>query len=267
MKSFARVLTAFSILLIASCNNGPDTPDQPGVKPAGPKSLSCSVIAAFPHDTSSFTEGLLFYKGDMYESTGERGRSRLMKVDLKTGKSLRAIDLGTNYFGEGIVIVNDTVYQLTYTEKVGFMYSLRDFKKIGEFSFASPEGWGMTTNGKEIIASDGTSNLFFYQPGTFRLLRSMPITEAGGLSFNINELEYIDGYIYANQWQAPYILKIDPNNGEVVGKADLTSIADPIKKNYPFADVLNGIAYDEVTKKIYVTGKRWPELYEVTFSQ
>ncbi|HEY6505309.1 MAG TPA: glutaminyl-peptide cyclotransferase [Chitinophagaceae bacterium] len=258
---------AVSILLLVSCNNGPDNPVDPPIKPEGPKPISYSVVNTYPHDTSSFTEGLLVYKGELYESTGDYGRSRIMKIDLKTGKPLRSVDLDKKYFGEGIVIVNDTVYQLTYVEKIGFMYSLKDFKKIGEFTFASPQGWGMTSNGKEIIASDGSSNLYFYQPGTFRLLRSLSITEAGGLSFNINELEYIDGYIYANQWQAPYILKIDPNSGEVVGKVDLTSLADAIKKKYPFTDYLNGIAWDEATKKIYITGKLWPELYEVQFSQ
>jgi glutaminyl-peptide cyclotransferase len=256
------------LALMVSCNDGPDKPNNgDGSTPPGPKPISCSVIQTYPHDTSSFTEGLLFYKGELYESTGEKEKSKLLKIDLKTGKPLLSIDLGKEYFGEGIVIVNDTIYQLTYQEKVGFMYSVKDFRKIGEFTFSSPEGWGMTTNGREIIASDGTSNLYFYQPGTFRLLRTMAITEAGGLSFNINELEYIDGFIYANQWQAPYILKIDPASGEVVGKADLTAIATDIKNKYPFADVLNGIAYNDSTKKIYITGKKWPELYEVQLSK
>lgn len=264
MKPF---LYASLIILLTACTDEPKPPATVDVKPEGPKSISCSVVNTYPHDTSSFTEGLLVYKGSLYESTGEYGRSKLMKVDLKTGKPLMSIDLDKKFFGEGIVIINDTIYQLTYQEKIGFMYSLKDFKKLGEFTFSSPEGWGMTTNGKEIIASDGSSNLYFYQPGTFRLLRSLSITEAGGLSFNINELEYIDGYIYANQWQAPYILKIDPVTGEIVGKADLTSIASAIKHNHPLADVLNGIAYDDSTKKIYITGKKWPELYEVQFSQ
>ena len=262
---FYAILAIVLIFSIAGCNGGVEPPPPP--PPPGPKAITCSVINTYPHDTSSFTEGLLFYKGALYESTGEKERSKLLKIDLKTGKPLMSIDLGKEYFGEGIVIVNDTIYQLTYQEKVGFMYSLKDFKKIGEFTFSSPEGWGMTTNGKEIIASDGSSNLYFYQPGTFRLLRTLSVTEAGGLSFNINELEYIDGFIYANQWQAPYILKIDPASGEIVGKADLSKIANDIKNNHPYADVMNGIAYNDSTKKTYITGKRWPELYEVEFSK
>lgn len=264
MKLFSFIALAF---LIASCN-GPDKPgDPPPNKPDGPKTISYSVINTYPHDTSSFTEGLLIYKGELYESTGLNGKSKLIKTDLKTGKHLKSIDLDKKYFGEGIVIINDTIYQLTYQDEIGFMYSLKDFKKIGEFKFASPEGWGMTTDGKEIIASDGSSNLYYYQPGTFRFLRTQSITEAGGLSFNVNELEYIDGFIYANQWQQPYIFKIDPASGQIVGKIDLSDITKRIKNNYPFADVLNGIAYDSATKKIYITGKNWPELYEVQFSQ
>jgi glutamine cyclotransferase len=264
MKLFPGIVLLF---LITACNGNGPKPDDDLPKPGGPKAISYSVLNTFPHDTSSFTEGLLIYKGELYESTGEKGQSRLMKIDLKTGKRLMSVDLDKKYFGEGIVIVNDTIYMLTYQDRVGFMYSVKDFKKLGEFTFSSPEGWGMTCNGKEIIASDGSSNLYYYQPGTFRLLRTQSITEAGSLSFNINELEYIDGYIYANQWQQPYIFKIDATTGQIVGKIDLGQLTSRIKSSYPFADVLNGIAYDDSTKKIYITGKRWPELYEVQFSQ
>ena len=151
--------------------------------------------------------------------------------------------------------------------KYWFYVFLKDFKKIGEFKFSAPEGWGMTTDGKEIIASDGTSNLYYYEPGTFRLLRTQAVTEAGSLAYNLNELEYIDGYIYANQWQQPYILKIDPASGAIVAKADLTDIWNRVKSKDPVADVPNGIAYDSATKKIYITGKKWPELYEIEFSK
>src|SRR5687767_10148882 len=257
----------FLLLLPAffACKN--NDPENGNDHPEGPDSISFSVISTYPHDTSSFTEGLLIYKGELYESTGLPGRSKLMKVDLKTGKVIKSIDLDKKYFGEGIVIVNDTVYQLTYQEKVGFMYSLKDFKKLGEFKFAAQEGWGMTTDGKQIIASDGTSNLYFYEPGTFKLLKTQAVTEGGSLSNNINELEYIDGYIYANKWQSPYILKIDPNNGQIVGKADFSSIVNQMKAKDPHAETFNGIAYDSATRKMYVTGKLWPELYEIQLSK
>ncbi|HYM94459.1 MAG TPA: glutaminyl-peptide cyclotransferase, partial [Chitinophagaceae bacterium] len=139
-------------------------------------------------------------------------------------------------------------------------------KKIKEFSI-NTEGWGITTDGKELIVSDGTSNLYFYDPSTFHLLRTEEVTEAGDLSHNLNELEYINGYVYANQWQYPYILKIDPKNGEIVAKADLTDLWSRVQAKDPQADVPNGIAYDSATKKMYVTGKCWPELYEIQFSQ
>jgi glutamine cyclotransferase len=263
-----KIWTALLILGLAACNNSTTSNDDGKSNPTnGPKSISGSIINTFPHDTSSFTEGLLIYKGNLYESTGLEGKSKLIQADLKTGKIIRSISLPEKYFGEGITIINDTVYQLTYRTKVAFMYSLKDFKKIGEFPIAAEEGWGMTTDGKQIIASDGTSNLYFYEPGTFKLLKTQAVTEAGSLSFNVNELEYIDGYIYANQWQQPYIYKIDPGNGQVVGKIDFSELVNRVKASYPFADVLNGIAYDAATKKIYITGKNWPELYEIQLGQ
>lgn len=253
------------LMLAAACNNT-DTSSPVTPTPAT-KRISFSITDTFPHDTTSFTEGLLFYKGDLYESTGLAGKSKIMQVDLKTGKAIRQMALDKKYFGEGIVIINDTVYQLTYQDKIGFMYSLKDFKKIGEFKFASAEGWGMTTDGKQIIASDGTSNLSYYEPGTFRLLRTQGVTEGGSLSYNLNELEYIDGFIYANQWQAPYILKIDPGSGEIVGKIDLTDVCNKIRTKYSDSEFLNGIAYDSTTKKMYITGKMWPEMYAIQLGQ
>lgn len=255
------------LLSLAACKNKDAEPtDKPD--PNAPKSMSYSIVATYPHDTSSFTEGLLFYKGELYEGTGNKGTSKLMKVDLTTGKILKSINVDKNYFGEGIVIVRDTVYQLTYQDEVGVKYFLKDFKKIGEFKFASKEGWGMTYDGTHIIASDGTSRLYFYEPSTFMLKKTIDVTEGQSMGYNINELEYIDGYIYANHWLTSYIYKIDPATGAIVAKADLTPLLDRIKIKAPYIEQgLNGIAYDSVTKKIYITGKYWPELYEVQFSQ
>src|SRR5436190_5371329 len=264
MKKSLCIILLF--VFIACKNNDP----KPSVNnPDAPKSISYSIVNTYPHDTSSFTEGLLIYKGDMYESTGEYGTSRLIKADVKTGKALQSIDLDKKYFGEGIAIVNDTVYQLTFKEKVCFMYSLKDFKKLGEFNFntKSGEGWGMTTDGKNIIVTDGSSQLYYYEPGTFHLIKTQDVTDGGNLAFNLNEIEYINGYIYANQWQAPYVLKINPANGAIVSNADLTSMWDRIKAIDPKADVPNGIAYDSAAKKIYITGKWWPELYEIQFGE
>ena len=234
--------------------------------PAAPKLMGFSIVKTYPHDTSSYTQGLLFYKGAMYEGTGNYGRSHLMRVDVNTGKALQKIPLDTKYFGEGVAILNDTIYQLTWKEKTVFAYTLKDLKKVKEFHIET-EGWGLTTDGKDLIASDGSSNLYYYDPRTFKLLRTQTVTEAGALSYNLNELEYIDGFIYANQYQAPYIFKINPGSGTIVSKADLSPVWQRVKVIDPLADVPNGIAYDSTTQKIYVTGKLWPELYEIQFSK
>ncbi|HMG69121.1 MAG TPA: glutaminyl-peptide cyclotransferase [Chitinophagaceae bacterium] len=256
---------SFCISLFA-CNSNSDTPATPPPKP--PDVLNCSIQRTLVHDTSSFTEGLLIYKGSLYESTGDYGSSKLMKINLNSGKVEKQVDLDKKYFGEGIVILHDTLYQLTYRERVIFVYDL-DFKKIKELTLTTDngQGWGMTTDGTNLIVDDGSSNLYYYEPSTFKLIRKIGVTDAGALGYNLNELEYIDGSIYANQWQLPYILKIDPANGQVVAKADLTDIWNRIQQKDPHADVLNGIAYDDATKKIYITGKKWPDLYEVQFSK
>jgi glutaminyl-peptide cyclotransferase len=262
MKKFL----VFLAIAATACNNDTDPGNGKDPEKDGPALISYSVVNTYPHDTSSFTEGLLFYKGELYESTGNYGKSKLLKVDLKTGKPLKSIALDDKTFGEGLVILNDTIYQLTYQQKLVLLYNM-DFKKIGERPIASNEGWGLTTDGKSLIATDGGSSLFYYEPGTFKLLKTQDVTEAGSFSFNINELEYINGFIYANQWQSSYILKIDPATGLVVGKINMEEIANRIRVNHPYAEFLNGIAYDSSAKKIYVTGKWWPELYEIQLGQ
>lgn len=275
-----RILKYFFVAAICasalfSCRDDDKTPDENGQQPVTTpvNNITYSIVKTFPHDTSSFTQGLVVYKGNLYEGTGGAdydkvgGRfSRLMKVNLQTGKAETSIELPGKYFGEGITILNDTVYQLTWREHTVFVYTLPDFKKVKEFPI-NTEGWGITHNGKELIVSDGSSNLYFYEPSTFRLLRTQSVTQGGELSFNLNELEYIDGFVYANQWQQPYIFKIDPNSGQVVARIDLSQAWDRIKQIDPAADVPNGIAYDADTKKIYITGKMWPELYEIQLGQ
>jgi len=254
------------LTLFSSCNDNANDPGNTEPAANGPKPLGYSIIRTYPHDTSSFTQGLAIYKGNMYEGTGEYGRSHLLKVNLEKGVAEQKISLDNKYFGEGVTVLNDTIYQLTWQQNTVFAYTLNDFKKVKEFRIDT-EGWGLTHNGQELIVSDGTSNLYYYNPSNFQLLRTQTITEGGSLSFNLNELEYIDGYIYANQWQYPYIFKIDPGSGTIVGKIDLTDIWNRVKAKTPEADVPNGIAYDSASGKIYITGKRWPELYEITLSQ
>ncbi|MCH5599319.1 glutaminyl-peptide cyclotransferase [Niabella ginsengisoli] len=271
MKHLSIFIVAITITFIG-CKDGDKNSSSEGA-PSGSNNtvpaISISVIKSFPHDTSSFTQGLAIYKGEMYEGTGGAAYdvvgskfSKLMKVDLQTGKPKTSVDIDPKYFGEGITILNDTVYQLTWREHKVFAYTLPDFKKVKEFDI-NTEGWGITTNGKELIVSDGSSNLYFYDPATFRLLHSQSVTQNGELSYNLNELEYIDGFVYANQWQQPYILKIDPNSGQISGRIDVSQIWNRVQTLDPQADVPNGIAYDAETKKVYITGKKWPELYEV----
>lgn len=262
MNKFCVFLT---LLIFMACKNGENEhSDKPD--PHAPKILGFSIVATYPHDTASYTQGLQIYNGQLYEGTGNYGFSKLREVDLATGKTKRETALPKEFFGEGITILNDTVYQLTWREKKVFVYTLTDFKKIKEFD-VNFEGWGLTNNGTHLIVTTGGSDLQFHNPADFSLVRTQSVTEKGSASFNLNELEYIDGYIYANQYQYPYIFKIDPANGEIVAKADLTRLWDRVKTINPDADVPNGIAYDPATKKIYITGKWWPELYEVQFSQ
>lgn len=261
-----KIIFLFAALAgFAACKNkdkeGPETPD-----PNAPAIMSYSIVSTFPHDTSSYTQGLLIYNGALYEGTGNYGYSKLKRVDLATGKTLQEIALDKKFFGEGVTILRDTVYQLTWREKKVFVYTLKDFKKIKEVA-VDFEGWGLTHDGRNLIISTGGSDLLYYDPATFKLVKTQTVTESGSKAFNLNELEYIDGFVYANQYQYPYIFKIDPVSGRVVAKADLTKMWERIKALDHDADVPNGIAYDSSTRKMYITGKWWPELYEVQFSQ
>ncbi|HEY2720760.1 MAG TPA: glutaminyl-peptide cyclotransferase [Chitinophagaceae bacterium] len=262
------IFTIAICVYLYACNNNDSSPPSTPLPPSPPM-LNCIVQTTYPHDTSSFTEGLLIYNGSLYESTGNNGESKLLRTNLATGKAEKQIKLDSIYFGEGIAILRDTIYQLTYKQQIAFVYTLKDFKKIKEVPFNTDtrEGWGMTTDGTYLIADDGSSNLFYYEPSTFKLVKKLTVTDAGSLSYNVNELEYIGGYLYANQWGLPYIFKIDPSNGQIVAKVDLTDLWNTIKQKDPHAEVPNGIAYDSATKKIYVTGKWWPNLYEVKFQE
>lgn len=266
MKSLTLLAFTYAFLMNSCTNsdtNTKSTDDDAALATQTP-ALTYTVVATYPHDTSSYTQGLEFLNGQLYEGTGNYGFSKLLQVDLKTGKAARQISLSSKFFGEGITIIHDTLYQLTWKESVVFVYEPKTFKKTKEFPL-NTEGWGFTNDGKNLIVSDGSSNLYFYEPSTFRLLRTQGITDEGGPAYNLNELEYINGYIYANKYETNYILKIDPASGQVVAKMDLSDLANRVKSKDPQVNVLNGIAYDPATKKIYVTGKWWPELYEIQF--
>jgi len=272
-----RVSAFFALIcLLTACNNN-DRQDNATTETTRtpdntPPAINYSVIKAIPHDTSAYTEGLLFHDGQLFEATGtepempESRKSMFGTVDLSTGKITPKVTLDRNkYFGAGIVFLDGKVYQLTYTTKVGFIYDAKTFKKLGEFTFPSKEGWGMTTDGVNLIMSDGSSNINYLDPKTFRLVRVLGVTDNNGPVSNINELELIKGYLYANQWQTNYILKIDTASGKVVGKMNLDGLGNDARNKYPGAEVLNGIAYDSTNGKVYVTGKLWPSIYEIKF--
>jgi len=219
------------------------------------------VVAAFPHDPSAYTQGLVTHDGALYESTGLNGQSSLRKVDLRTGKVLKSIPLSKKYFGEGLAIFQNRIFQLTWLNHTGFVYDFDTFGRVAEFSYEG-EGWGLTQDGRSLILSDGTDKIRFIHPLTFKTERVISVVLDGRRVTNINELEYIHGEIYANIWQQDILIRIDPANGAGLGLIDLTGLL-PEKSAGETDNVLNGIAYDEKKDRLFVTGKRWPKLFEI----
>lgn len=218
------------------------------------------VIKTYPHDTQAFTEGLVYHQGFIYEGTGLEGKSSLRKVDLATGKILQTHQLAQTYFGEGITIWKNKIIQLTWKSHLGFVYDKKNFQLLNQFHYPT-EGWGLTHNGKYLIMSDGTNTLFLLDPETFSEVRRIQVTYQGQPVNNINELEYINGEIFANIWQTDTIVRISPATGQVIGLIDLSQLRTP--KERLQGDVLNGIAYDVKNKRLFVTGKLWSKLYEI----
>lgn len=229
--------------------------------PAVPPVQGYRVIASYPHDPQAFTQGLIYENGQLFEGTGLNGRSSLRRVELTTGNVLQSVALADQYFGEGIVALGDKIYQLTWQNRLGFIYDKTTFEQIGQFSYAT-EGWGLTTDGSHLILSDGTSTIYFLDPTSFEVVKQIVVDNpTGGPISQINELEYINGEIYANIWQTDKIVRIDPNSGRVLGWIDLTGLLAPEDRNG--VDVLNGIAYDPENQRLFVTGKLWPKLFEI----
>lgn len=236
-----------------------------------PAFMEYTVVNVFPHDTSSYTEGLLVHDEKLFESTGRVGFSKFAEIDLATGKPIREHYTDKTVFGEGIAIFDNKIYQLTYRSNKVFVYDLNSFNKIAEYPWAG-EGWALTHDGESLIASTGSSNLQLLDPNTLQVKKTLHVTDQNGPVDNINELEYVDGFIYANQFMTNNILKINAQTGRVVAKADLTDIFaqggkvfNPALLPDPNEDVLNGIAYDSARGSFLVTGKQWPYLFEIKF--
>ena len=232
-----------------------------------PELYTFKITNTYPHDTKAYTQGLEYYKGFLYETTGKRGQSTLRKVAIETGEVLQKIALENQYFGEGMTIYKDTIYWLTWQSRKGFMYSLDTFEKIGDFNYNnSHEGWGLTHSQTELIKSDGTHKIWFLNPKDLTEKRSIQVYTNKLSLEKLNELELIKGKIYANYWQKPLIAIINPENGTVEGIINLTNLVKEMKKNQQLVNednVLNGIAFDPKNNRIFVTGKRWSKLFEI----
>jgi glutamine cyclotransferase len=241
-----------------------DVPPSPsvasGANPA-PVRYGYKVIREWPHDPAAFTQGLVFRNGGFLESTGLNGESTLRSVDLETGRVLKRVSLPREYFAEGLAFVGNRAYQLTWQNHKGFIYDVDTFRAEGEFTYEG-EGWGLATDGRWLVLSDGTSRIRFFDPDGFRLVRSIDVAAAGRPVERLNELEWINGEIFANVWQTDEVVRIDPSSGVVRGIIDFSGLL-PLNERTPDTDVLNGIAYDAAGGRLFVTGKRWPRIYEV----
>ncbi len=265
-----RTLFLLVLLLLTSCGSSP--PPKPINRANAPAKAALPVytydiVKSYPHDPTAFTQGLVFHNGFLYEGTGGKEGdnffSALRKVEIETGKVLQKRDLSRDYFGEGITIHNDKVYQLTWKERTAFVYNLSDFAPVKEFRY-SGDGWGLTDDGALLYMSDGTHVIRVLDPATFDLKRTIVVNdERGDPLMQLNELEWVKGEIWANVWQSTSIARIDPASGKLLGRIDLTPIMDEERKQNPKADVLNGIAYDEAGDRIFVTGKMWRRLFEI----
>ncbi len=250
-------LTSFDCQTGANANLPASQAPETGIVPK----YGYQILNIFPHDPDAFTQGLEFHDGKLLESTGQEGKSSLRSVELETGKVLKKVDVPPPFFAEGITLLNAKIYQLTWQHQLGFIYDYESFQKTGQFSYTG-EGWGLTNDGRSLIMSDGTNRLRFLDPDSFRVTKTISVLD-GKIPVNeINELEYVKGEIYANIWHNNRIAMINPETGRVTGWIDLTALL-PQNEVQDEESVLNGIAYDERSDRLFVTGKLWPRLFEI----
>lgn len=254
-------------IIIFACSEStsvptPSPPDTTGsVLPID--TFDYNVVNVFPHDTGAFTQGLIYVDSVLIEGTGYHyGPSKLRRVRLETGGVLQQIELPSPYFGEGITMWGDSIIQLTWQNQVAFIYDAETFDEIGRFQYQT-EGWGLTHDGVNLIMSDGTSTIYFRDPGTFAVTGQIEVTDDSGPVVSLNELEFFNGRIYANVWQTDFIVVISPQTGDVVGRIDLTGLLGVTYRRGLQVKNLNGIAYDAANNRLFVTGKLWPRLYEI----
>lgn len=265
----ARTGLMLVLALLAACggNAKPPANSGPVAKSSPAPEYTYKIVKAYPHDPKAFTQGLQYYQGFLYEGTGGREGddffSSIRKVELETGRVLKKYDLPRDYFGEGITVFGDKLYQLTWQEMTAFVYDLNDFKLLREIRY-SGEGWGLTTDGTDLIMSDGTHVLRFVDPESFKTKRTIVVRDDSGRPLaRLNELEFIKGEIWANVWETPFIVRIDPETGKLLGRIDFSNLVNQIRTSNRRADVLNGIAYDSAGDRVFVTGKLWDKVFEV----
>lgn len=264
---------ALGMWLLQACETNSSNNTNPPAEPTAPEipTLNYTVVARHAHDVNSFTEGLLVHNGKVYESTGApeempNTRSLFGELNLSTGKiAVKAEIDRKQYFGEGIAVLNGQLYQLTYKNKKGFLYDATTFQRKGEFSYANDEGWGLTNDSTQLIMTDGSSFVTFRQADNFSVIRTMQVTDNGTPVENLNEPEMIRGYLYINVYTTNTILKVNPEDGKVVARIDITGLKQEANTKFPNSLETNGIAYDKEQDKIYVTGKFWPSVFEIQF--
>jgi glutamine cyclotransferase len=246
-----RILISLTVVMLAAACGRP-------VRTA-PTSVP-QIVNTFAHDAAAFTQGLTIHDGWLYEGTGGYGRSSIRRVALASGRVEHLATVDRRYFGEGITVLDDRLYQLTWREGLGFVYDLPSFQRVATFRYAG-EGWGLTSDGDHLIVSDGTDALRYFDPADFKLVRGVNVTDGGTPVVRLNELEYINGEIWANVWGEDRIARIDPVSGTVIAWFDLSDLYPRDERG--LEDVLNGIAWDAATNRVFVTGKHWPQLFEL----
>jgi glutaminyl-peptide cyclotransferase len=275
-----KLLLIASLFVLISCDNS-STPEYDPTLPQAktnnipaPAPLMFTVDAVYPHDQNSFTQGLEFHKGKLYEGTGEFDQSRLRILDIKSGEALKEYKIpDKTIFGEGITILNNKIYQLTWQNNKIYVYNVNDISRPADTLNWSREGWGATNDGTNIIISDGSAQLFFVQPDfvnkKMKTNKILTVMDNRGAVDSLNELELINGYVYANIWMTNDIVKIDTSNGHVVGILNFTGLLQQYDRGVQVSDgaVLNGIAYDSASQKMYITGKDWPKLFEMRLNK
>jgi glutaminyl-peptide cyclotransferase len=254
------LLLALMIAGVLACSE-PSTARQAEAEAEGTPVYTYQVINTWPHDAEAYTQGLVFHDGLLFESTGLRGASSLRRVELKTGKVKKKLEVAHEYFAEGMTIFQNKIFQLTWQAQKGFVYDLKKFKQEGEFAYEG-EGWGLTHDDHSLILSDGTNKIRFLDPASFQVQRTISVYDNGQPLTDINELEYIKGEIYANIWRTDRIVRIDPNTGKINAWIDMTGLHHQGPEENT-ENCLNGIAYDAEGDRLFVTGKRWPQLFEI----